>query len=71
MRSHLNKLNAEKGIRVVVTDLETNTVTIYDSIRKAAEALNYDKTTIAYQEIKKSKGIFKPFRKRYDINVIR
>jgi hypothetical protein len=71
LRLHLNKLNSEKGFKVEVTDQETKTVIVYDSIRRAALALNCDKSTIMYQDEKRLKGKTKLFRNRYDIKIIR
>jgi len=69
VRFHLSKLNAEKSFKVAVTNIETNTAIIYDSIRKAAEALNCDKKTITYWDSMKLKG--KPFRGKFEINIIK
>jgi hypothetical protein len=69
IREHLSKINAEKSIKVKVTDTHKETITLYDSIRKAAKALNCDKSTILYQETRKSKS--KLFRKRYLIEILR
>ena len=44
------KLNEAKGIRVEVTDLRTNEITVYNSIRKTAEALSTDLKALRYNE---------------------
>nr|YP_008081982.1 GIY-YIG endonuclease family protein [Rhizoctonia solani]AGK92818.1 GIY-YIG endonuclease family protein [Rhizoctonia solani] len=44
VRSHLSKLNFEKGLKIEVTDTKTNTFTSYESVRKAAKALNRKST---------------------------
>jgi len=67
IRAHLSKLNFEKGNKVEVTDIEKNTVIVYDSTRQAAEALNCHHTTIKYHDKIKFKG--KPFRNKYFINI--
>ena len=67
IRAHLFKLNLEKGHKVEVTDIEKNTVIVYDSIRQAAEALKCDQTTIKYHDKNKIKG--KPFRNKYFIAI--
>jgi len=69
VRLQLSKLNFEKGIKVEVTNIEKNTIIVYDSIRKAAEALKCDQTTIKYHDKNKLKG--KPFRGIYFINILR
>jgi hypothetical protein len=72
IRANLNKLNLEKSIKVEIFDLETKTKTVYNSIRKAAEALKCAKNTIHYYENQYLKnGINKPYRDRYIIKVIR
>jgi NUMOD1 domain len=72
IRKRLNKLNLEKGIKVEIFDLETKIKTIYDSMRKASEALNCAKNTIHYYEKQfLLKGINKPFKGRYIIKILR
>lgn len=69
LKEHLSKLNSEKSIKVEVKDIETDTTTIYDSIRKAAIALKTTKNSILYQETRKS--VNKPFKKRYFVKILR
>jgi hypothetical protein len=72
VRSYLAKMNAEKGIKVGVLDIETNITTTYDSIRKAAEALGCAKYTIQFYEKQQLKtGVVKAFKGRYIISVVR
>lgn len=72
IRKRLSKLNLEKSIKVEIFDLETKVKIIYDSMRKAAEALNCARNTIHYYEKQYlKKGINKPFKDRYIIKVIR
>jgi len=53
-----NRLTQPKpGLQVEVIDLETNVTTVYDSVRKAADALNSDIKTILRRE---KNGITKP-----------
>lgn len=52
------------GFNVEVKDLSSNLVTVYDSINKAASALNIPKSTIA-RRVKLN--IEKPYKKRYII----
>jgi hypothetical protein len=66
LRKHLTELNAKKGILVEVTDLETKVITKYESIRKAAEALNSDGKAIRYNE-KINKPFFFFFEKKKEI----
>jgi group I intron endonuclease len=56
------------AIAVEVTDLETKITTVYDSIRKAADALNSDIKTILRRE---KNPTLKPYRDRYIINILR
>lgn len=72
LRSHLAKLNAEKGFKVEVLDTQTNTIVVYDSITKAAKALGVDKASIMYQEKRQAKeGVLPLFKKRYAIKIMR
>lgn len=57
-----------KAILVEVKDVETNITTTYDSIRKAAIALNSDIKTILRRE---QNNITKSYRGRYIINIKR
>jgi hypothetical protein len=61
----LDKLNT-KNIQVEVTNINTNIITIYDSIRKASVALNIDKSALLRNE--KTKKVFKG---KYLINIKR
>jgi len=61
VRKHLALLNAEKSIKVEVTNIETNVTVEYASIRETAKELNTSKSTIL-RYIKNSKlflGIYK------------
>nr|YP_007476146.1 hypothetical protein H891_mgp40 [Nuclearia simplex]AGE93647.1 hypothetical protein [Nuclearia simplex] len=69
LRSHLSILNQETAFKVHVTDIVNNTTTVYDSVRKAALALNTDLKSLKYHENKKSPK--KPFKGRFLINIIR
>jgi group I intron endonuclease len=69
-------LNREKpavpGIRVEITDLQTKLTTTYDSIRKAADAINSDiKTILNREKSQLTKGINTPYRGRYMIVIKR
>jgi Fe-S cluster biosynthesis and repair protein YggX len=66
LRFRLAKLNAKKSIQVEVTDINTNIITIYDSIRKAALALKVDKSALLINE-----KTNKVFRGKYLINIKR
>jgi hypothetical protein len=61
----LDNLNTKK-IQVEVTDINTNIITIYDSIRKAALALKVDKSALLINE--KTNKVFKG---KYLINIKR
>lgn len=56
------------GLKVEITDLETNVVTSYDSVRKAADALGSDIKTLLRRE---KNGVTKPYRGRYIIKIKR
>lgn len=56
------------GLKVQVTDLETDITTIYNSIRAAVAALNSDIKTILRRE---KNQITKPYRGRYIIKILR
>jgi hypothetical protein len=66
LRFRLAKLKAKKSIQVEVTDINTNIITIYDSIRKAALALKVDKSALLINE-----KTNKVFRGKYLINIKR
>ena len=56
----------------IVTDLRTNETLIYNSIRKAAEALNTDYKSLRYNENKqKERGTIVPFKKYFIITINR
>lgn len=60
------------GIQVEVLDLETNITTTFDSIRKAALAINSDiKTILRREKSQLEKGINTPYRNRYMIVIKR
>lgn len=76
LRLHLSELNSQKGIKIEVTDTETNIFTSYDSIRKAAEAINCNKSSLVSYDLKRKaaeslESEFKLFKKRYIINIKR
>jgi len=61
IHNHLQNLNLSKSVKVMVTNLETNISTEYDSLTKAAESLNTNRNTLK-EYIHKSilyKGIYK------------
>ena len=61
-----------KGLEVEITDLETKTTTTHSSIREAAKYLNSDIKIILRREASQlAKGINKPYRNRYIINIMR
>lgn len=60
------------GIEVEITDLETKLTTAYESIRKAARAIDSDiKSIIRREKSQLEKGINTPYRNRYMIVIIR
>jgi hypothetical protein len=61
-----------KGLEVEITDLETNTITVHNSIREAAKFLNSDiKTLLRIEATQKDKGVNKLYRNRYVIYINR
>jgi len=69
-------LNREKssvpGMEVEITDLQTKLTTTYDSIRKAADAIDSDiKTILRREKSQLTKGINTPYRGRYMIVIKR
>ena len=50
--AHLASLNLKNSYKVEITNIETNVTNSYDSIRKAAEALNCSHNTIRKYSIK-------------------
>lgn len=69
----LNRISpAKPGLKVEVTDLYTKTTTVYDSIRKAALAINsHIKTILRREKIQINKGINTPYKNRYNIVIFR
>jgi len=64
------------GIEVEITDLENKTTTVYNSIRKAALAINSDIKTILLlrrrrEKVQLVKGFNSPYRKKYMITINR
>ena len=56
------------GIEVEITDLETNIITKYDSIRLAAKAINSDiKTILRREKSQLQKNEKTPYKGRYVI----
>jgi group I intron endonuclease len=71
-RERILKLNEAKGIKVEVTDLRTNEITVYNSLRKTAEALSTDLKALRYNEnVQKERGITVPFKKQYIVKIKR
>lgn len=61
-----------KGLEVEITDIETNIVTEFSSVRAAASFLNSDiKTLLRREAAQKEKGINKLYRNRYVIYIKR
>lgn len=61
-----------EGLEVEITDLETKTTFVYDSIRKAAISINSDiKPILRREKTPKEKGINTPYRNRYLILIKR
>lgn len=77
LKEHLVNLNKNvlaemNGIKVTILDLETNVFMEYNSIRKAAEGIgSYANKIINYENLKLNKNYTKPFKGRYEINIIR
>ena len=77
LKEHLINLNKnilaeKKSIKVTIFDLETKVFTEYSSIRKAAEAIgSYAHKILNYENLKLNKNYTKPFKGRYEINIIR
>lgn len=65
----LNRTKLSKpGVEVEITDLETKLTTYYESIRKAAKAINSDIKSLSRREKSQlKKGINTPYRGRYII----
>jgi group I intron endonuclease len=61
-----------KGLEVEITDLETKLTTTHSSIREAAKFLNSDIKTLLRREASQLiKGINKPYKNKYIININR
>jgi hypothetical protein len=58
-------------MKVIITDLETNVTTEYDSVRKAAEGIGSYLNGILRHEKLQLKGYTKPFKGRYVIKILR
>jgi group I intron endonuclease len=76
LKEHLTYLNKtvhakKKGMKVIITDLETNVTTEYDSVRKAAEGIGSYLHGILRHEKLQLKGYTKPFKGRYVIKILR
>ena len=72
--TNLNKniLAKKKGIKVTILDLETNTTTEYDLIRKAAKEIGcFASVILKYEKLQLDKGYTKPFKGRYVIKINR
>jgi group I intron endonuclease len=69
----LNRLKSPiLGLKVEITDLETKTTTIYDSIRKSAFAINSDiKTILRREKSQIKKDINTCYKNRYMIVIFR
>jgi len=64
--------SSARGISVKILDLDTNQVTEFDSVRKAADSINSHKNTILRREKSQlEKGINTPYRNRYMIEIKR
>jgi len=65
----LNRTKLSKvGVEVEITDLDTKLTTTYESIRKAASAINSDIKSLSRREKSQlEKGINTPYRGRYMI----
>lgn len=60
------------GLKVEITDLKTKSITLYESIRKAAEAIGSDiKTILRREKLQINKGLNTPYKKRYIIVIKR
>lgn len=68
----LNRKSPNKlGIKVEIKDIESNTTTVFSSIRKAAISINSDIKTILRREKLSCKGVQTPYKKRYIITILR
>lgn len=65
----LNRIKHPKpGNNVKVTDIIENTITEYKPIRETAKALNTNISTLISRE---KRGMIKPYKNRYIIEIIR
>lgn len=77
LKEHLANLNRtilaeKKSFKITVLDLETNIITEYSSIRKAALAIgSYAHNITKYEKLKLNNNYSKPFKNRYVINIER
>jgi group I intron endonuclease len=76
LKIHLTKLNKvlneKKGIKVEIFDLETNITNTYESIAKAARAINtQSKALLTIEKSELGSGIIKPYKGRYLITILR
>jgi hypothetical protein len=77
LKEHLTNLNKtfhalKKGIKIIVTDLETNVTTEYSSILKAAEVIGCHRSALLrHEKLQLNKGYTKSFKGRYVIRVMR
>lgn len=71
-RQRLIKINESKGVPIEILDTKTNEVSLYSSIRQAAEALGCVHGTILLAERNlKKEGISKLIKKRYLLKTVR
>lgn len=71
-RRNMIKLNESKGFSVEVFDMESKKTEVFNSIRKAAEAIGcVHRTIILADETFRKKGITRPIKKRYLVKIIK
>lgn len=71
-RQRLIKYNESKGVPIEILDTKTNEVSLYSSVRQAAEALGCVHGTILLAERRfKKEGISKLIKKRYLLKTVR
>lgn len=71
-RQRLIKYNESKGVPIEILDTKTNEVSLYSSVRQAAEALGCVHGTILLAERSlKKEGISKLIKKRYLLKTVR
>jgi group I intron endonuclease len=72
MALKLNDFFKLQGLKITVLDLDTKITTEYDSIRRAAEGIGCDKSSLLrYEKLQLNKGYTKPFKDRYVIVINR